>query len=137
MKGRFILNFPQESSDKPITYFLIKNYNFKINILKAEFTAGKEGHLLIEVEAEKKDFDKGMEFINKEGITIFPLSRKINLNSEECVHCGACTAVCFSGALEMDRNSWELLFNPDKCIVCELCIDACPLKLIKIDFYEN
>ena len=138
MKGRFILNFPPESSVKPITYFLIKDYNLKMNILRAEFTAGKEGHLLVEIEAEEVDFNKGMEFVNIEGITVSPLSRKVSLNKEECVHCGACTSVCFSGALEMDRNTcWELLFMPEKCVACELCVKACPLGLITINFGEN
>lgn len=137
MKERFILNFPPESSIKPITYFLIKDYNFKVNILRAEITAGKEGRLLVEVEAEEGDLKKGMEFINNEGITSIPFSRKISLNDQECVHCGACTSVCFSGALEMDRNTWELLFIPEKCVACELCVKACPLRLITIGFCEN
>jgi len=137
MKGRFILHFPPESSVKPITYSLIKDYNFIINILRAEITAGREGRLLVDIEAEEVDFNNGMEFINNEGILLLPLSNKISLNSKECVHCGACTSVCFSGALEMDRNTWELMFIPEKCVACELCIKACPLRLITIGFGED
>jgi Fe-S-cluster-containing hydrogenase component 2 len=44
--------------------------------------------------------------------------------------------VCFAGALQMDPEKWELQFDPEKCIVCELCVPACPLNLFQIDFRE-
>ena len=50
-----------------------------------------------------------------------------------CIHCGSCTAVCFSGALTMSRATNEMVFNPEKCVVCELCLKACPLRLFSID----
>jgi ferredoxin len=134
MKERFVLNFPPKSSEKPITYYLVKDFDFKVNILRAEITAGKEGRLLIEVETEEENLKRGLEYLKKEMVQIFPLSREISINKEECVHCGLCTAVCFSGALEMDRRSWELEFSPDKCVACELCIKACPLRLINLHF---
>ena len=137
MKERFILNFPPASSEKPITYILIKDYNFRVNILRAEFTAGKEGRLLIEVEAEQEDMKKGLGYLENEGIMVYPLSREISIKKQECVHCGLCTAVCFCGALEMDRKKWELLFNPEKCVACELCIHACPLRLITLHFVDE
>lgn len=134
MKERFILNFPPKSSEKPITYYLIKDFDFKVNILRAEITAGKEGRLLIEVEAGEEDLKRGLDYLKNETVQIYPLSREINIDTDECVHCGLCTAVCISGALEMDRKSWELEFNPDKCVACELCINACPLRLIHLHF---
>jgi len=27
----------------------------------------------------------------------------------------------------MNRETWKLEFDKNKCVVCELCIDACPL----------
>jgi ferredoxin len=33
----------------------------------------------------------------------------------------------------MDRKTAELAFDPEKCVVCELCLTACPLKLFSID----
>jgi len=134
MKERLILNFPPECSEKPITYHLIKDYNFKVNILKAEITPGKEGRLLIEIEAEQEDLEQGLRFLKDEGISIYSLSREVIIKKDECIHCGLCTAVCFPGALEVDRNSWKLIFNPEKCIACELCIQACPLRLINVCF---
>lgn len=134
MKSRFILNFPPQSSDKPITYHLIKNYDLLINILRAEVTPGKEGRLLIEVEAEENNLKAGLAFLEQEHIRVFPLSRKITLRQEECVHCGACTAVCISRALNFNRQSWELEFKPEECVACGLCVKACPLRLFTLDF---
>jgi ferredoxin len=134
MKERFILRFPPECSEKPLTYYLIKDYDVKVNILRAEITPGKEGRLLIEVEAEENNLKQGLHYLKEELVSVNPLSREITINREECVHCGLCTAVCFSGALEMDRESWELRFNPERCVACELCIQACPLRLINLHF---
>jgi ferredoxin len=133
-KQRFTLNFPPESSEKPLTYHLIKDYNLKINILKAEITAGKEGHLLIEVEGDEADLENGLKFLMDENIEVIPLNQQITLKEDECVHCGACTAVCFPGALKLDRATWKLIFKPEECVVCGLCVNACPLGIINIGF---
>lgn len=37
IKKRFILNFPPDSGDKPLSYHLVKEYDIRINILKAKF----------------------------------------------------------------------------------------------------
>ena len=55
----------------------------------------------------------------------------------ECFHCGNCTAVCFAGALTMHPKNWELQFNKEECIVCELCVKACPMNLFEIDFHDS
>jgi L-aspartate semialdehyde sulfurtransferase ferredoxin len=41
IKKRFILNFPPDSGDKPLSYHLVKDYDIRINILKAEVFPGK------------------------------------------------------------------------------------------------
>ena len=137
MKERFILGFPPECSDRPITYHLIKDYRFKVNILRAEITPGKEGRLLIEAEADIKDFKRGMDFLRGERVRVYPLMRKINIDLKRCIHCGICTAVCISSALAMERRNWKITFNVTQCVGCELCIKACPLRLIQLNFLNN
>ncbi len=134
VKERFTLKFPPESSTKPLTYHLIKDFDLKVNILKAEITAGKEGHLLVEVEGDRSKLQEGLDFLRREKLEVVPINKQVKIKYEECVHCGACTAVCFSGALSMDRDEWKVVFSPDKCVVCELCVNACPLRIISIDF---
>ncbi|MBZ4686523.1 MAG: methionine transporter [Clostridiales bacterium] len=134
MKRRFTMKFQPESTKKPLTYHLIKDYNLKVNILRADITEGQEGRLLMEVEASKADLDKGLKFLESEGVTIIPLDQHLKWDKDNCIHCGACTAVCFSGALQMDRNTWEVNKDSEKCIVCGLCVSACPLKIITVEF---
>lgn len=137
MIERYILSFPPSSSDKPITYRLIRDYDFMVNILRAEITAGKEGRLLIEIEANEDELEKGLDFLKNEGVSIYQLGNEIEINEEECMHCGICTSVCFSGALSMNRKEWKLKFDSDKCVACGLCTEACPLDLISLHFINE
>ncbi|MFC2122000.1 NIL domain-containing protein, partial [Bacteroidota bacterium] len=122
---RYVLTFPPECADKPISYELVKNYDIKINILKAEIRSGIEGTLLLEMQSEKKNIDQALEYLSVNGVGCEPLTRKISFLEEKCICCGNCTAVCFTGALKMDNKKWELNFDKEKCVVCELCTKAC------------
>jgi ferredoxin len=133
-KKRVILTFPSLLIEKPITYHLVKDYDFRVNILRAKILSGEEGRLLFEVEAEPEDLERGFEFLKSEGVSITPLSKEIQWNEDSCTHCGACTAVCGSGALSLDTGTWHLLFNVDKCVACEFCVNACPLGLFTVRF---
>lgn len=41
-----------------------------------------------------------------------------------CTHCGACAAVCPTGALK--REGERVLWDPAKCCRCDACLKACP-----------
>ncbi|NLA48005.1 MAG: 4Fe-4S binding protein [Bacteroidales bacterium] len=130
---RFVLTFPPDATGQPITYNLIKKFDIMINIVKADVSPGKIGHLVIEMTAPARVLKEGMEYIKQQDIECDPIEKKITYREDLCIHCGACTAVCFAGALTMRRDNAELLFEPEKCVVCELCLKACPLKLFSID----
>ncbi|HEX2970463.1 MAG TPA: NIL domain-containing protein [Bacteroidales bacterium] len=130
---RFVLTFPPASTTEPITYNLIKKYDIRINIVKADITPGKIGHLVIEMTGSSKMLKDGMEYIREQDVDCSPIDKKIYYNKEQCIHCGACTSVCFAGALTMRHDTAELSFDAERCIVCELCVKSCPLKLFSID----
>jgi L-aspartate semialdehyde sulfurtransferase ferredoxin len=134
IKKRYILNFPPESGDKPLSYHLVKDYDIRINILKAEVYPGKRGSLLLELQGKKENIEKGVEYLTRHHITCEPLEKRLHFKENQCIDCGSCTAVCFAGALTMNKKTWKLEFDKNKCVVCELCIDACPLHLFEIDF---
>lgn len=136
-KQRLVLRFPVDSVDEPITYILIKTYDVMINILNADITHGREGNLLVEISGEKKSLDSAMIYLASKNVEISPVVKTILFNQSECIHCGACSSVCFPGALEMDTESRELRFTPEKCVACELCIKACPLQLFELNFGVN
>jgi len=134
IKKRYILNFPPDSGDKPFSYHLVKDYDIRINILKAEVYPGKRGSLLLELQGKKENIDHGVEYLQKQNIVCESLDKRIHFQEEKCIDCGNCTAVCFAGALTMNHESWKLEFDKSQCVVCELCIPACPLHLFEIDF---
>ena len=130
---RFVLTFSPEATYEPITYNLIKKYDIRVNIVKADVSPGKIGHLVMEMTAPARVLKEGMEYIRKQNVECEPIDKKITCREDLCIHCGACSAVCFAGALTMHRHNAQLLFEPEKCVVCELCLKACPLKLFSID----
>jgi len=136
-KARMTLIFPADTSDKPITWQLVKDFDLKVNILKAEITSGKKGHLLIELDGTEIDINRAKKFMEEERIRMLPVKRQILLEADKCIHCGACTGVCFSNALKINPESMNLEFNSEQCIVCGLCIDGCPMGAIKSGFGEE
>lgn len=130
---RFVLTFSPEATGEPITYNLIKRFDIMVNIVKADVSPGKIGHLVMELTAPSKVLKEGMEYIRQQDVECEPIDKKIHYSQDLCIHCGACSAVCFAGALTMGRKTAELSFDPEKCVVCELCLKACPLRLFSID----
>jgi len=134
MKQRLVLNFSAETVGEPITYNLIKKYDVVINILNADVSHGREGKLLIEVSGPKKNMDKALDYLESRNIVICPVVKTIQFNRDFCIHCGACSSVCYSGAIVISEKSRMIEFTPENCIACELCIKACPLQLFELDF---
>ena len=137
VKQRYVLKFPPQSGDKPLSYVLVKDYDISINILKAEVIPGKRGNLLLELAGTKSNINKGIAYLKSNDVECAPLDKKITLDIDKCINCGNCTAVCFAGALTMDPVTWELKFNKDECIVCELCVKDCPMHLFNINFHNG
>jgi Fe-S-cluster-containing hydrogenase component 2 len=56
-----------------------------------------------------------------------------------CMHChpdkAPCGKICPSGAVE--NIDGTLKINEDNCILCKLCLIACPIGLISIDNEKN
>jgi ferredoxin len=104
-----------------------------VNIVKADVSPGHVGHLVMEMTAPAKVLKEGMAYMQQQNVECVPIDRTVTYREDLCIHCGACSAVCFAGALTMNRKTAELSFEPEKCVVCELCLTACPLKLFAID----
>jgi ferredoxin len=137
IKKRMVLHFPADTVNEPITYTLIKEYDVLVNILNADITPGKEGDLLIEMSGDEVQVDEALVYLEDKHVQISPVAKNILFNEAECIHCGACSSVCFPGALTMDGSTRKLIFIPELCVACELCIKACPLQLFELNFGVN
>lgn len=129
---KFVLRFGADIADKPIIYRLVKDYDLVINILKANVNPQKEGTLVMEITGER--CSEGLEYLRRQNVKVQALTEEIIRNEEKCTSCGACTAICPSGALYLERPSMEVKFNSDNCVVCHLCIKVCPVKAMEVRF---
>ena len=132
---KIVLLFPKEKIDKPLVSRLIKDHNLVFNILKASITPDQEGHMALELSGDLQEIEAGIKYLKDEGVKVEPLSKDIRVNWDKCVQCGACVAICPTGALYIkDRRTMEVAFDSDKCIACELCIRPCPPRAIEVHF---
>ncbi|MGD0486011.1 MAG: NIL domain-containing protein [Syntrophorhabdales bacterium] len=134
MKKRIILRFKKNTIDKPIVYRLAKDFNLVYNILRANISPRAESMMVMEVEGEEADFAKGIEYLSGFHIGIEPIEQDINRDEEKCVHCGLCTSVCATQALDIDRETMRVRFDYEKCVACELCVKVCPVRAMQVYF---
>ncbi|MEW6771797.1 MAG: NIL domain-containing protein [Bacillota bacterium] len=130
--SKVVLRFPAAIADKPIIFHLVKDYDLMINILKANINPHKEGTMVLDVVGEKTE--AGLEFLRRQGVGVQPLTEDIVRNEERCTHCGACTAICPTGALYLDRPAMFVRFDSEACVVCQLCVRACPMQAMEVRF---
>lgn len=135
-KLKLILYFPPEKTDEPFLYYLVKDYDLVFNILQAEVQPGKRGRLIVELEGTQENIEDALSFAKEQGVQYRPFNKNIVRNQGDCMDCGACTAVCPSGALFMEQNHWKLVFDESKCLMCELCVRACPVKAIDVNMFS-
>jgi ferredoxin len=127
-----ILRFPKEVVHKPLVCHLVRDYDLTFNILDAEIFPRKEGMLVLELSGGRKNFRQGVKFLEQHGVAVQSAEQEVRKSKQRCVHCGACTAVCPSGALYIKRPEMSVEFDQKKCSVCELCFTACPTKAMSI-----
>ena len=132
MKKRLVLTFTANRVNEPITYKLIKEFDILVNIINADITPGRKGKLMVELNSSRENIEKAIHYIDHSDIQWSPAVKSIQLKEEECIHCGSCASVCFSNALSMSHLERKLVFEPEKCIACELCLTACPLELFEL-----
>lgn len=132
-----VLQFQKTEVEKPIVCFLASDFNLTFNILKATILPRKEGVMVMELSGTRKDFNRGVRYLEEHGVQVQPVGQEINQNRTKCTHCGACTAVCPTGALFVKRPEMTVGFNKKKCSICGLCVPACPPRAMEIRTVRN
>jgi ferredoxin len=130
---KIIIRYGADVVDKPVVYSLVKEFDLAFNIMRARISPRREGLMVLDLSGTKKNFDRAIRYLRGLGLSVEPLSKSVTRNIDRCVHCGACVAFCTSGALYLDKNTMEVIFDPEKCSGCELCVKGCPTRAMTID----
>jgi len=127
-----VLNFSEDITEEPIIYHLIADYGVRVNILRASIDPGKKGRMFVELSGEESQISRGLNYLDRVGVQVEPLAQEIWHMTDRCTSCTSCVPHCPTGALDVDRNSWQVSFNPEKCIVCLSCLDVCIYKAMAL-----
>jgi ferredoxin len=128
------LRFPPEIVNEPVVVNLVRKFDLTFNILKATIYPRREGLVVMELSGHKKNFQKGVRYLKSLGMKVESIGQDIKRDEELCFQCGACTAVCPTGALYIKRPEMEVVFDTDKCSGCEMCVVACPARAMEVKF---
>ena len=131
------LRFSQKNVNEPIVANLIKKFDLTFNILKATIYPRKEGLMVMELSGHRKNFQRGVRYLKSVGIKVESIGQDIRRDEDKCFHCGACTAVCITGALHIKRPEMEVVFEKNKCSACELCVITCPVNAMMVKFNKS
>ena len=131
------LRFPEKTVNEPVVVNLVKKFDLTFNILKATIYPRKEGFMVLELSGHRKNYQRGVRYLKSLGIKVDSIGQDIRRDDEQCFQCGACTAVCPTGALHIVRPGMEVLFDKDKCSACELCVAACPARAMLVKFNRS
>lgn len=127
-----LLIFSQEVMYKPIIYKLAANYQIAFNILEAKIYPRQEGRIILQLTGSEQDIAEAIAYMRKKKVQVEILAEKIKRDLDKCTHCGACTAVCRTDALSLDKETREVTFCAEKCVACGLCELACPVKAMSL-----
>jgi len=131
MKTKYVLTFPHNAVQEPITYSLVETYHIKLNILRAQIDE-KGGKMVLELMGPGETIKKGIEYLKSKGVIVQSIEEGVRKNEEKCTHCGVCISICPVNALKVDKKTSKIIFDEDKCVVCGLCIDACPTTAMEL-----
>ncbi|MEE9503867.1 MAG: NIL domain-containing protein [Thermodesulfobacteriota bacterium] len=72
MKKTVKLIFPQELIKEPVTFHMARQFDVTPNIRRANVTE-TVGELILELEGEHENIEKGIEYLTKSGVKVEPI----------------------------------------------------------------
>ena len=129
-----LMRYSPDTVDQPIVYNLVMQFGLIPNILRASVSSENTGYLVLRLTGTESDHNRGMDYLLSLGLSIDLLSDRITWDKEACTQCGACTALCPTQALSVQRPDMQVSFDGEKCVVCHICLQACPVRAVHLDF---
>ncbi len=128
--NKYILKYPPQELESPILSKVILETGVPLNILNADIDFN-EGLLVVSVVGDKSDEKRVIAALKKYNIEVEKLEKKITHDSNECINCGECIALCPTDAIKFLKDK-TVEIDEDKCIYCNACVEACPVRAVKI-----
>lgn len=125
-----LLIFNPDVMYQPVIYRLAREFDLVFNILEAKILPRREGRLILELRGSPEDVERGVRYLREAGVDVESIADNISRDEDRCVHCGACTAVCRTGALSVSRPTMEVAFAAQRCAACGQCETACPTRAL-------
>ena len=133
-KKKVVLSFPPTLIEEPVTYRLVKDFDLMVNILRATVKPREKGRMVVEMEGSADHISQALEYLEGQGVLVDPLVQEMRHHTDKCVNCTACSAVCPTGAIAVDRQTMEISFQHELCIICEACIPTCSYGALQSQF---
>ncbi len=130
---KLVFIFPENIVEEPITYNLISDYGVRVNILRAIIDPGKQGQMVVELSGEEIQISQALNYLESVGVLVTPLAQKVQHLEDRCTGCTSCVPHCPTQALDVDRESWNVSYDPEKCIVCFSCLETCIYNAMSVE----
>ena len=131
---KVVFHYPTRLLETPIVSRLVRDFNLEFNILRASITPGAEGLVVLGLVGTPEDIDRGIAWVEEQGVSVQPLNKDVVRVDDKCTECGACLTLCPTAALWRDPETQMVSFDADKCIACEICVPACPPRAMQVAF---
>src|SRR5512139_1131761 len=116
-----LLIFKSNIMYKPVIYRLARDFDLIFNILEAKILPRREGRILLELRGKEDVIEKGIRFLQSRKVVVEHLDDKVWREEDRCLHCGACTGLCPTGALTRVAPEMKVVFDINKCVACGIC----------------
>lgn len=133
----YVLRFQKNTSNEPVIYHLVKEFDIEFNILKADILPQREGLMILGLKGTRENVKKGLKYLEGYGVTIKKLATVISRDEQKCYQCGACTGVCPVSALSIRKTDMAVIFEPEICTGCGQCVPICPVRAMEVSLEQE
>jgi len=133
----YVLRFQKNTSNQPVIYHLVKEFDIEFNILKADILPQREGLMILGLKGTRENIKDGLAYLESYGVSIKKLATVINRDEQKCYQCGACTGVCPVSALYVRKSDMAVIFEPEICTGCGQCVPICPVRAMEVSLEQE
>jgi len=132
MDRKFKIDFTEANVQDSVAYILVREFDLKPNILKAEIDGDGTGVMVLGLAGDDEKLEKATKRLEEEGFRVKELLKRIDRDEDLCFDCGACVSICPTGVFSHDPVTWKVVLDTNKCIACRSCVNACARHALSV-----